>query len=721
MQQKYFAPLVLGVFFITNTAIGTVPTAPENGVEISLGQQQLNSVLELHRKAVPYDSTNQYTNKTKTYRGHIAALKMQRENEPIVNLHRDAIDIFKKSSWLATTFEPEHEPVCVGTQLLQDLEIIAGQMGSEASCRLFSLIPPASASSFGKVSAALLLAAPQSNRDVLVQRQDVLRYLSDDAQSDVYVRLSGLYKAIATEERYMLPLLKSPSLYDNSFFSSGSLILSIPGLNKLKTSPLVRTVDDWWGLVESMSWTAFLGLAAWRIGMYGVHALRLQKTGALVDGEWGLPDHTGRNMAENNGDFYMPFDIKMLWKAFPKDPNAQGVFSLSTSALLFFILFKYRLNYFRGLFLEKQYDWYSLSRAAEGFSAVREIYELIKGNSVLRALPDCASVYNFFEVQVPQDQLLKELMDLLDSFPLDKEVGSSMWLGYTSRANELLGKKIIELCDLMIGVGRIEAYLCFAKLLKNTDFSTLKNQYCFPEYVDDAAPVTFHAEQLWNPVLSPAVVVPSDIYLGGSALVRNYLLTGPNAGGKSTILKGCGIAALLAQTVGIVPAKSCKTSIFAVLETYLNITDDAAQGNSLFKKEVMRATDLLKRAAAVGNKPVFFIFDEMFSGTAPHEGISAAAGVCRNIAEKSNIISCIATHYRYLTKLSDVYPSIQNKCVRLAYDEQLKKYMRTYQLYNGVSDQHVALDMLKEEGVDFKIIEYAYDVLRDIEKNGIGT
>jgi hypothetical protein len=45
--------------------------------------------------------------------------------------------------------------------------------------------------------------------------------------------------------------------------------------------------------------------------------------------------------------------------------------------------------------------------------------------------------------------------------------------------------------------------------------------------------------------------------------------------------------------------------------------------------------------------------------------------------------------------------------------------MRTYTLHSGISDQHVALDMLEEQGVANSIISNAHEVLQHIEENGL--
>jgi len=142
-------------------------------------KKQLDVLLDIHLKAVAYDHSAAYKNNTNNYLGHIQACKNELEQKPIVNLHREAIEVFRKSEWLANSCQLLQPSVCAGTQTIENLEIIVGQSGVENVCRLFSFIPPATASGFGKVSAALLLAQPTVDKNILMQRQDVLRYLTN--------------------------------------------------------------------------------------------------------------------------------------------------------------------------------------------------------------------------------------------------------------------------------------------------------------------------------------------------------------------------------------------------------------------------------------------------------------------------------------------------------------------------------------------------------------
>ena len=100
------------------------------------------------------------------------------------------------------------------------------------------------------------------------------------------------------------------------------------------------------------------------------------------------------------------------------------------------------------------------------------------------------------------------------------------------------------------------------------------------------------------------------------------VITGPNAGGKSTFIKSITINVLLSQTLGISAASNFKITPFSLINTYLNIPDVKGK-ESLFEAEMHRARDHIKMLDKLDKHQFsFVIMDEIFSSTNPEEGIS---------------------------------------------------------------------------------------------------
>ncbi len=221
-------------------------------------------------------------------------------------------------------------------------------------------------------------------------------------------------------------------------------------------------------------------------------------------------------------------------------------------------------------------------------------------------------------------------------------------------------------------------------------------------------------KNFWHPLIEKDKVVTNSITLGQDYYKPNVILTGPNAGGKSIALKTITLCLLMAQAIGIVPAQEMILTPFYSISTYLNITDDAGAGQSLFKSEVLRCQELIDKIEKSKNAEFHFqVFDEIFNGTTPQEGMAAAYGVAKHLSNYENNICLIATHFSELTQLEQETKSFENYKVYVNY----MKYGQIeypYKLEKGKSNQHVAFDILKNQGFSGNILESAKEMLESI-------
>jgi hypothetical protein len=635
-----------------HTAVQQAPAEPEQTPEAK-GAKALQTLLDIHRSGIAYDYSDSLP-APKSYLGWLKYRRKRLDTKPASVIHHDAVDLFSKSSFLATASIPEVFPVAEGAQLVQDLEIIAGKQRGQ-SC--LSAVLPVTQSHVGQVSLALLLATPQSDGAVLKKRQQAIQALMKNAEVCEY--LGEIYKEFAQKERYCLPVLAAQDGAPRNHFDTGALVLNLPLFRRLKKHSGIRTANDWIGLYSNIFWFGLLGCAIYKMSAYAYRALQAPSDAKVEGGTLLTPDQVAS--VETRKEYMMP-DVRLMWKM-SDSPKWRASLALLSAGFCVYWGYQGGRNFIGGL-LDKKLQWYSLMQAACGFRSMRQAYTEIAASEEMRALPDCSFLFDFFEKKLKADLELAELCRLFDSLPLNPSTGNFLLSGYVGRAYELLGKKSSELAYLTVCFARLEIYVGLANLMRQ-DVSEVKNKYAFVTYAGADEGAVFEAKGLWNPLIAREKAVSNSVCLGGKSSVRNYMLTGLNAGGKSTFIKLLGIGALMAQTVGIVPAESCHMSVFAVIETYLNITDDVQQGNSLFKKEVMRAAALLKRAEQAQGKPSLLIFDEMFSGTTPYEGVSCAYSVAQYIAQQPSVLSCIATHFMYLTQLARKYSSVENKCVRL--------------------------------------------------------
>jgi DNA mismatch repair ATPase MutS len=99
--------------------------------------------------------------------------------------------------------------------------------------------------------------------------------------------------------------------------------------------------------------------------------------------------------------------------------------------------------------------------------------------------------------------------------------------------------------------------------------------------------------------------------------------------------------------------------------------------------------------------------DEIFNSTNPVEGISAAYAIVKKISEYTNCILIFTTHYVYLTKLAKTNRFINYK-MNVIIENNIINF--PYKLVKGFSKQYIALELLKQNGFDEKIINDAIEI-----------
>jgi DNA mismatch repair protein MutS len=239
-------------------------------------------------------------------------------------------------------------------------------------------------------------------------------------------------------------------------------------------------------------------------------------------------------------------------------------------------------------------------------------------------------------------------------------------------------------------------YVALAKLYNEREDKTAR--YCMVNFVENSTTPIIDAKNFWNPFINPDTVVVNNAQF--DATQPNSILTGPNTGGKSTVIKGIMINVLMAQTFGIAPSENLTITPFAQLNCFMNISDDISIGASLFKAEVKRAKKLLHMVQALQpHEFSFVIIDEVFTGTSPAEGEAAALRFAKRLGLYTNNTSIIATHYPKMVDLEiETNGTYRNNHVEILRNED-ESLNRTFKLKSGPSFFNVAFDILEEEGL----------------------
>lgn len=188
-------------------------------------------------------------------------------------------------------------------------------------------------------------------------------------------------------------------------------------------------------------------------------------------------------------------------------------------------------------------------------------------------------------------------------------------------------------------------------------------------------------------------------------IINNIIITGPNGSGKSTYIKSITECVILAQTVGLVPAREFSLTPFTHISTYLNIPD--CQGKeSLFQAEMNRCYQQLEtlRTAEKAGEFSFNIMDEIFVSTNYQEGMSGAYAVINQLCRFNKCLNIITTHFDKLANLEDLQISRKYFDIELGEDGQVS---RDYKIRDGVSRKHMALKLLRNRGFSEELVKDA--------------
>lgn len=278
-------------------------------------------------------------------------------------------------------------------------------------------------------------------------------------------------------------------------------------------------------------------------------------------------------------------------------------------------------------------------------------------------------------------------------------------------------KKIMRMKSGLISsflmIGEIDMLMSIAKLYKK--YQTHNSvKYCFAEFVSADKPY-INIHNFWHPFINEDDVVSNGIELGTQSTGRGVILTGPNAAGKSSALKGLITVIILAHTLGIVPADKAVMTPFCKIDSHLNVTDEQGK-ESLFQAEMNRALKFLDDVKSLKKGEFMFtILDELFSSTNPEEGMSGAYGIIKSLADYPNCMSVLATHFKKLTELelqTDGFFKNYKVYVDVFADGSFR---RPFKLVQGISDQSMALLLMYKQGFDRQIVEDAFDVLARVK------
>ena len=185
---------------------------------------------------------------------------------------------------------------------------------------------------------------------------------------------------------------------------------------------------------------------------------------------------------------------------------------------------------------------------------------------------------------------------------------------------------------------------------------------------------------------------------------KNIIITGPNASGKTTILKSTLINVIVSQQFGCGFYDNAKLKPFKYIHCYLNIPDTSGR-DSLFQAEARRCKEILDVISDNKKDGHFCVFDELYSGTNPEEAITSASAFMEYMVKNRGVYCMLTTHFVDIcNKLNDNL-AIEN-CNMLA-NKDGNRLRYTYKLTPGISTVKGGVNILADMDYPDEIIQRA--------------
>lgn len=208
-------------------------------------------------------------------------------------------------------------------------------------------------------------------------------------------------------------------------------------------------------------------------------------------------------------------------------------------------------------------------------------------------------------------------------------------------------------------------------------------------------------KKAYNPLIDKDVVVKNDVILDNKG--NSLIITGPNTGGKTVILKTVGLCVYLSHLGFYIPALE-KSTIGFFEDVFVDVGDEQSIENNLstFSSHMTNIINILNRT----NNRSLILLDELCSGTDPSEGAVLSIALLEKFKNLNATMLC-TTHY----------PEIKNYCFESNYyknssmEFDFEKLKPTYRFIIGLPGKSNAINISAKLGLEQSVIDEASSLL----------
>ena len=202
-------------------------------------------------------------------------------------------------------------------------------------------------------------------------------------------------------------------------------------------------------------------------------------------------------------------------------------------------------------------------------------------------------------------------------------------------------------------------------------------------------------------------VVPFDLAMLPDE--RTLLVSGPNTGGKTVLLKAAGL--MSAMTQAGIPAPVGGGSTIALFDDfYADVGDEQSIEASLstFSAHLKNLSEILARATTDS----LVLIDELGSGTDPVEGAALGWSILEDLTRRGTL-TIATTHLGTLKELAGVEPGVVNASLQF----DAAALAPTYRLIKGIPGRSYGISIARRLELPTKVVERAEERLPQQERD----